>query len=134
MVSATRRKSPWPTAPLGNGAQAEHGRRWVGLGLGGGLRCAGGGGAALGVVAGTWTMAWLVLLAICLPGLALGVDLEPGASSRQGGMPDTNEMLWNGARWGNVKMVRDALAAGAYIDEKDPECASSALALRQPPT
>ena len=74
-------------------------------------------------------MAKLVLLALCLPGLALGVDLEPGASSVQGGMPDTNDMLWNGARWGRVQMVKDALAAGAFVDEREPECASALFCL-----
>ncbi len=74
-------------------------------------------------------MVKLALLALCLPGLALGVDLEPGASSVQGGMQDTNEMLWNGARWGRVQMVKDGLAAGGFIDEPEPECASIPFAL-----
>lgn len=72
-------------------------------------------------------MARLALLALCLPELALGVDLEPGASSVQGGMPDSNQMLWNGARWGRVKMVKDGLAAGAWIDQPEPECTSILL-------
>lgn len=57
-------------------------------------------------------MMMIGLLALCLPVL--------GAA----GTAETNQKLWDGAKWGDVKMVSDALAAGAVIDTKESECAT----------
>ena len=60
-------------------------------------------------------MRLLALLALSLPGMAAA------------GTGETNKKLWDGARWGDISMVRDALGAGAGIDAKEPECMSTLL-------
>ena len=49
-------------------------------------------------------MRLLALLALSLPGMAAA------------GTAETNKKLWDGARRGDISMVRDALGAGAVGD------------------